>query len=164
MKIVIAYYSRSGNTKEIANLLKEKLKEKKVNTDIIEIESEKRPGFFRAGRAGMKQIELPIKNSTFDFKDYDLAFCGMPTWAGCPAPLYKTFLKKSKNFKNLKVAVFMTCAGPIDKNSRAIDFFKNEIQNMGLKTLDESISFQMKKGKINDGEQEIDKFIEAITK
>ena len=45
MKVGIVYYSRTGNTKRAAEIFEEKLKEKKINVDLIEIESVKRPSY-----------------------------------------------------------------------------------------------------------------------
>ena len=68
MKIGIVYYSRTGNTKQGAKTLEEKLKEKNAEVELIEIEHVKKPGFFAAGKASMKQLELPIKNNHFDMQ------------------------------------------------------------------------------------------------
>lgn len=54
MKTAIVYYSRTGNTRYVANMLEEKLKEEKADVDIIEIKAEKTPGFLKAGRSAMK--------------------------------------------------------------------------------------------------------------
>src|SRR4030042_3891710 len=58
MKIGIVYYSRTGNTRNAAQLLEKKLREKKAEVDLIEIEHVKKPGFFTAGRAAMKKKEF----------------------------------------------------------------------------------------------------------
>ena len=79
MKIGIIYYSRSGSTKHVAKLLEGKLKEQKADVELIEIEHEKKPSFFKAARAGMTQKELPIKNTDFDLKKYDKILVGSPT-------------------------------------------------------------------------------------
>ena len=68
MKIGLVYYSRTGNTKKIAKILEEKFKEKNTEIDLIEIEHVKKPGFFAAGKASTKQLELPIKNNHFDMQ------------------------------------------------------------------------------------------------
>ena len=79
MKIGIVYYSRSGSTKHVAKLLGEKLKEQKADVELIEIEHEKKPSFLKAGKAGLTQKELPIKNTVFDLKKYDKILVGSPT-------------------------------------------------------------------------------------
>lgn len=77
--IGIIFYSRTGNTKAVASLLADKLREKQAAVDMIEIEAVKRPGFFSAGRAAMKQQHLPIKNTNSDLGKYDTLVVGSPT-------------------------------------------------------------------------------------
>jgi len=164
MKIGIVYYSRTGNTRKAAHILEEKLKEKKTEVDLIEIEHVKRPGFFTAGRAAMKQKELPIKNTDFNMKKYDAIIFGSPTWGGCPSPFVKSFMTKAENIKGKKVAVFSTCAGSIDNREKFNGIIKNNLENLGVKTIDNYLALQMKKEQILDGEQEIDNFVKTVLK
>jgi flavodoxin len=164
MKIGIVYYSRTGNTRKVAKILEEKLKEKKAEVDLIEIEHVKRPGFFAAGRASMKQTELPIKNTDFDMGKYDVILAGSPTWAGRPSPFVKIFMNKAENIKGKKVAVFGTGMSPIDKREDFNQIIKNDLEHVGFKTVDNYLALNFKKGQIGDGEQNIDNFINAVLK
>ena len=102
MKIGIIYYSRTGNTRNVAKKLEEKLKNKKISVELIEVKHTKKPGFFRAGYAAIKQKDLPITNTNFDLKKYDILLFGAPIWAGKPAPFVKTFINKAKNSEGKK--------------------------------------------------------------
>jgi len=164
MKIGIVYYSRTGNTKQVAKILEEKLKEKKAEVDLIEIEHAKRPGFLKAGRSAMKQLELPIKNTSFDMKKYDFILTGSPTWGGNPSPFIKSFMDKAENAKGKKAAIFNTGMSPIDKREKLIEIIKNNLENMGIKTVDNYLALKMKKGQIVDGEQNIDNFVKTVLK
>ena len=53
MKIGIIYYSRTGNTKKAAQIIKDKLRDKKIEVELFEIKHVKKPGFFKAGKAAM---------------------------------------------------------------------------------------------------------------
>jgi len=92
MKICIIYYSRTGNTRNAAKLLEEKLKEQKADVELIEIEAVKKPGFLKAGIAAMTQKELPITNTDVDLKKYDKILVGSPTWAEGLLHIYDHFL------------------------------------------------------------------------
>jgi len=164
MKIGIIYYSRTGNTRKIAKILEGKIKEKKAEVDLIEIEHVNRPGFFKAGRASMKQQELPIKNTDFDMGKYDIIIAGSPTWAGRPSPFITTFLNKAENIKGKTVAVFGTGMSPIDKREQFNTIIKNSLENIGLKTTDVFLALNFKKGEIIDGEQNIDNFVKNLFK
>ncbi len=78
MTIGIVYYSRTGNTRAAAQILAEKIKKQNVAVDFIEIEAMKRPGFFKAGSAAMRQRELPIKNTNVDVSKYETLIVGSP--------------------------------------------------------------------------------------
>ena len=164
MKIGIVYYSRTGNTKKVAQILEEKFKKEKVEVDLIEIEHVKRPGFLKAGRASMKQQELPIKNTDFDMKKYDFILTGSPTWGGRPSPFITTFVNKAENIKGKNVAIFGTGMSPINDREKFKEIIKNNLEGKGAKTNDNFLALMMKKGQITDGEQNIDDFVKNIIK
>ena len=164
MKIGIVYYSRTGNTKHVAKILEEKFKEKKIEVDLIEIEHLKRPGFFTAGRSALKQLELPIKNTDFDMKNYDFIIIGSPTWAGYPSPFIKTFMSKAENIKGKNAAVFGTGISPINSREKFKEVIENNLKSVGVKTVDNFLALRMKKGQILDGEQNIDNFVKTVLK
>lgn len=163
MKVGIVYYSRTGNTRKVAKILEDKLKEKKAEVDLIEIEHVKKPGFFTAGRAAMKQQDLPIKNTDFDMGKYDVLLVGSPTWAGRPSPFVKIFMDKAENVKGKKVAVFGTGMSPIDKRDEFIQIIKNDLEHVGVKTVDTYLTLNFKRGQLVDGEQNIDDFVKKLS-
>ena len=150
--------------KKIAYMLEEKIKKEKAEVDLIEIEHVKRPGFFKAGRASIKQQELPIKNTDFDMGKYDIIIAGSPTWAGRPSPFITYFINKAENIKGKKVAVFGTRMSPIDKREQFIEIMINNLENTGIKKLDNFLAINFKRGKIVDGEQNIDNFVKTVIK
>ena len=164
MKIGIVYYSRTVNTRKAAQILERKFKEGKAEVDLIEIEHVKRPGFFTAGKSAAKQLELPIKNTDFDMKKYDFIIAGSPTWGGNPSPFVKSFMNKAENAKGKKAAIFNTGTSPIDKRENLIEIIKNNLENIGIKTVDNYLALKMKKGQIVDGEQNIDNFVKTVLK
>ena len=164
MKIGIVYYSRTGNTRQAAKLLEEKLKGKNAEVDLIEIEHEKRPGFFAAGKAASKQLKLPIKNTNFNMEKYDVIIAGSPTWAGSPSPFITMFMDKAEHIKGKKVAVFSTGMSPIDQRQRFIEKMKNILTHAGFTPVDTYLALNFKRGKMVDGEQHIDNFITTVLK
>jgi len=164
MKIGIVYYSRTGNTKHAAQVLEQKLKDHGQQVDIIEIQHLKRPGFFRAGRAAMKQEELPIKNTDVALRDYDVVLVGSPTWAGKPSPYIRSFFTKANAFEGKTAGVFITGGGPGEDNVKNSELLKEYLGSIGLKPVDCTLNLQMKKEEIVNGEQYIDRFIRNIMK
>jgi flavodoxin len=164
MKIGIVYYSRTGNTRQVAKMLEEKFKEKNAEVDLIEIEHIKRPGFFAAGRGSMKQQELPIKNSNFDMQKYDVILVGSPTWAGRPSPFIKSFMNKAENIKGKKVVVFGTGMSPIAKREQFKEIMKNNLETAGIKIVEDYLLLNFKRGQMADGEQNMDNFVNTVLK
>jgi flavodoxin len=159
MKIGIVYYSRTGNTKQVATMLQEKLKEKQANVDFIEIEHVNRPGFFTAGRASSHQEELPIKNTDFNLGKYDVIVAGAPTWAGKPSPFLSTFIKKAQNIKGKKIYVFGTGMSPIDKRDQFKEIITQSFQQVGIETIDMFLTLTYRRGRLVDGQQNIEAFV-----
>ncbi len=91
--ILVAYFSRSGNTREIANQI-----HRRVGGDIFEIVSVKPyPSDYAAcvdqAKRELRSGDRPaLKTKVNDFGSYDVIFIGYPNWWGTfPAPV-KTFL------------------------------------------------------------------------
>jgi flavodoxin len=164
MKIGIVYYSRTGNTRRVAKILEEKLKEKKAEVDLIEIEHVKRPGFFAAGKAGTKQLELPIKNTDFNMGKYDIIVAGSPTWNGRPSSFMNSFINKARNIHGKKFALFGTGMSPLNAREQFKEIMKNNLEKAGVKTSDSFLALQFRRGKPVDGEQNIDNFVNSVLK
>jgi flavodoxin len=163
MKIGLVYYSRTGHTKKVAEIIKGKL-EKDAEVDLIEILHEKKPGFFKAGSSSSKQLDVPIKNTDFDLKKYDLIVAGTPIWAGNPSPYLKTFMNKAENVNGKKAAIFMIGISPINKRDRAKEKIKNDLEKVGLKPLKSTLLIRTKRDNIVEGEENIDNFVKSVLK
>lgn len=107
MKTLVVYYSRSGNTKKIAEEISNKMK-----CDIEEIiDTKNRKGLFgwlgSAMSARSKKLTT-IKELKNNPTSYEVVVIGTPIWAGVMAPAVRTYINENKSkFKN--VAFFCTC-------------------------------------------------------
>ncbi len=127
MKTLIAYYSRTGNTKQVAETLAEKL-----DADIDEIKDMKDRsgivGWLMGGKDAFREntTEIAFKK---DPKDYDLVVIGTPVWAGTMTPAVRMYLKN--NFK--KVAFFCTYGGSEGKTFAEMQkISKKPVATLGL--------------------------------
>ncbi|CAB3432512.1 hypothetical protein VFC2026_21800 [Listeria monocytogenes] len=110
-KTLIVYYSRTGNTKVVAELIQEKL-----GGDLFQIETqEQRPSNYR------KEVEkneeeqedslLPeLKSKISNFNQYDRIFIGTPTWNMALPQAILTFMD-SYEFAGKTVIPFNTNGG-----------------------------------------------------
>lgn len=163
MKIGILFYSKSGNTKQITERIKNQSEEKKHDVDVVEVDLEEQPGFFKASFSAIRQKPLPIQNDIFDVSSYDLIFVGCPIWVGKPAPLIKTMIQKTTGFDNTKASVFITCGGGEKPGSKAIELIKSYLQEKQAMVLDETLIVHMdRKGKIRKEIPSVEDFVTTI--
>lgn len=156
MKILVAYYSKTGNTKKVAIDLAKNLK-----ADIEEIADLKNRsgiiGWIIGGKDAYQEKFTKIK-TTKNPKDYDLVIVGTPVWAGNSTPAIRTYLNKYKS--DLKKVVLFTTSGGAnsDKSAESLNKFldRNIQANEGWTTA------EMNNKKVY--EEKIHKFIEKIKK
>jgi len=114
-KTLIVYYSNSGNTKAVANVLKQILK-----CDIREIEADKeykQKNILALKNLVQEQIMsgyIP-KTNKIDISGYDVIFVGSPVWKSHISLPVKSFILNS-DFKNKTIIPFYTFGGKADKN------------------------------------------------
>jgi flavodoxin len=109
MKTLVAYYSRTGRTKKIAQAISNNL-----GSDIEEIIATKKRsgpfGYLRSGREAMGKKLAMINGIKNDPSSYDLVIIGTPVWASTMSSPVRTYIHQNKNrFKN--VAFFCTMGG-----------------------------------------------------
>jgi flavodoxin len=109
MKSLVVYYSRSGNTRFVAEQISQE-----IGADIAEIvDKKKRKGLFGfilsgydATRGRLTKI-VEIEKSPLD---YDLIVVGTPMWNKRIVPAVRTYLKEN-SFSGKHVALFCTNLG-----------------------------------------------------
>jgi flavodoxin len=137
MKTLVVYYSRTGNTKMIAETISESL-----DCDIEEIvDKEKRGGIigylksgYEASRNKLSIIEDPIH----DLSKYDLLIVGTPVWAGKMSVPLRTYLHK--NMEKIPLLACFCTAGRsgIDDTIKNIGEYTSTtpIESFGLTSSD----------------------------
>ncbi len=108
LKIFVAFYSKSGTTKrvaeEIAGVLTKKKHAVKLH-EIVPVENLKAARYPKDGK-GIRLAEPILELASFDF-----VFVGTPVWGFCPASPTLTFLRQLKGVKGKPFALFSTCTG-----------------------------------------------------
>lgn len=108
-KILVVYYSKSGNTERVAKDIAIRL-----NADIEKIIDKKNRagliGFIAGGRDAMKKKTTEIGLIEKNPAAYDLVIIGTPVWAGDMAPAARTYLVQNKD-KIRNFACFETSGG-----------------------------------------------------
>lgn len=108
-KILLIYYSRTGFTKKIAELL---AAERECHVEAIEDVKSRRGlfGYIRSVFEALKKKLTVIKAMQKDPSQYNLVVIGSPVWASnIPSPVRTYITMNRKKFKN--VAFFCTFGG-----------------------------------------------------
>ncbi len=152
MKVLVVYYSRTGNTRLVSEAIARAL-----DSDIEEIDDKQnRAGIFGFLKSGyeavfkkLPEIE-PVKNNP---DEYDLVIIGSPTWAGRVSSPVRTYLT-SYGHRLKKVAFFTTCSASGDKIFSQME----ELSGAPLVTLE----IKEKEVKSGDFLKKVDDFIKFI--
>mgnify|MGYP004527537565 CR=1 FL=1 len=158
MKKIVVYYSYTGNTKKIANMIKEKL-----NCDILEL-TPKIP-FSTDYQAVVDEYQNnPIQNKSvgindikIDLNEYDEIIIGTPVWWYTISPVVVTFLKNF-NLDNKTIIPFATNAGWLGKTFKDIEKLcpNSKIEK------EMNIVFESYSDKLKTDEKEIDNWIDKL--
>jgi flavodoxin len=111
MKTLIVYYSYLGNTKQIAEMIHEK-----IGGDIVQIETvvPYDGDYNKVVDQGQDEVNRgycpKIKPLNIDLKEYDTIILGTPVWWYTFAPAIHTFLKQ-QNFTGKTIYPFATNGG-----------------------------------------------------
>jgi len=109
VKPLVVYYSLTGKTKLVSQVIAEAL-----NATLLEIE-ERRPipkpfVYLSGGFAAITNRGSKINPVAVDLKQYERIFIGSPIWASRPVPAINSFIYKT-NFEGRSIIPFFTMGG-----------------------------------------------------
>jgi flavodoxin len=154
MKILIAYYSRTGTTKKIALELANKLKaETEEIKDTVDRSGMK--GYLISGRDAMQKRLTVLESTLKNPADFDLTIIGTPIWGWNVSAPVRTYITENKdNFKN--VAFFCTMGGTGDEKAFA------EMEKITGKKPLATLSLKTRDAVKNNFVEKIEKFVAGI--
>lgn len=157
MKILVTYYSKTGNTERVANELARRL-----SSDIEKIIDKKKRsgilGYLFGGRDAMRKILTEIETPKNDPSQYDLVIVGMPVWGWNLVPAIRTYLTHNK--EKIKNYAFFVTSGNTDAE-KLTKYFQEIMEKEPLDLVGFSTS-ELKDEKIY--EEKINSFIDRIKK
>ncbi|MFX1429766.1 MAG: flavodoxin family protein [Promethearchaeota archaeon] len=128
-KVLVVYYSLTGNTKMIAQAIAES-----TNSDILELKPVKElkadsgMKYFWGGYQATMKIKPKLEHFDKNPLDYDIIFLGTPVWAWTYSPPIRSFLSKF-DFKGKKIALWTTSEG---NGVLAMNRFKDALRSAKL--------------------------------
>jgi flavodoxin len=154
MKTLVVYYSRTGITKKIAEVIA-----KKTQADIeeiVDLKDRKGPWeYLKAGRDAMKRIPAQIAVIKNNPEYYDLIVIGTPVWAGNMACAVRTYIGGNKD-KFKKIALFSTMAGSGDQNTF------NEMESLSGKTAVVKVTVRTRDAGKPETDARLDEFVKKM--
>lgn len=156
-RTLIIYFSHSGTTKQLADLI-----QKKTGAEMVRIESEiPYPSGYQEtidemSRQNKGKIVPPFKKVEVNIQDYDTIFFGYPIWDMRLPPVVRTFLRDN-DFSGKTIIPFNTHAGYGTGKS------VNEIKEFAPKANILEV-FSIKNNTIKNAQPEVDQWIEKVLK
>ena len=115
MKTLLVYYSLEGNSKYVAEKIKE-YEEEEVT--LLELNPVKKyptgavSKFFWGGKSAVMGEKPELEDYSVNLDEYERVIFGFPVWASRFAPPLKTFVDENRDeLKNKKIAAFACYAG-----------------------------------------------------
>jgi flavodoxin len=132
MRAIIIYYSYTGNTKKIADILAEYLKQR-YEVKLLRLEALDYPtSFFAQAARALFHKRPKISTVEFNLSGYDLICLGTPVWAFAPAPAMNTYLDECSGI-NTKDIILFTTYGCGAGNNRCLNYMQSILAQKGAR-------------------------------
>lgn len=135
---LIVYYSRTNNTKEIAELIAEE-----KNAELLEITDKKSRsgalGYIIGAIDSFRDKKTGINYQKTDLSKYETIYIGTPVWASKPTPAVLKFIEEN-DFTGRNVVTFATFMG--SGGEATITALNDGVKNKGG-TIKHSFAFRM---------------------
>lgn len=116
MKTLVVYYSKTGNTRRVAEEIAKTLSGETEEIAEIGVNRKGILGFLFAGRDGMRGRSSQIEAAKKKPADYDLVFVGSPVWGWNLVPAVRSYLTAA-DLKGKRVALFCTMGSNGEKKT-----------------------------------------------
>lgn len=146
MRSIIIYYSYSGNTQKVAEILSGYLKQK-GEVEFIELKGlDESAKFLSQAVRAFRRKRAKIQPVNFNLNNYDLICFGTPVWAFAAAPAMNTYLDKCFGLEGKEIILFTTY-GSGTGNQRCLNYMQNILTKKGAKDFKR---FFIQQFKVND--------------
>ena len=132
MRSIIVYYSYSGNTKKVTEILAEYLRQR-GEVEIIALEAlDESKSFFAQCNRAFRKKRAKISEVRYNLSSYDLICLGSPVWAFAPAPAINTYLDNCFGLEGKNIILFTTY-GSGTGNSRCLNYMQDILTKKGAR-------------------------------
>jgi hypothetical protein len=157
-RLLVAYFSYSGNTKRIAQALADKLRDF-CDVEALEIIPTRRRRYLHwLAYSFVPDSEVDIESPEMELSHYDIFLLGFPKWTfSCP-PINR-FIHRPGSLNKPKFYLFMTSGG-FDAQ-RFLDSFTRKLVSMGCNIIG-SLTIKRKQIQEETYSESIDLFVKRI--
>jgi len=157
-RVLVAYFSFTGNTRRVAEALSERL-QRSYDVETLEIvPTRKRSYLHWLAYSFVPGSEAEIENPDVDLSVYGAVLLGFPKWTfSCP-PLNR-FIHKLRNVSGPKFYLFMTCGGFDQK--RFLASITHKLTKMGCSVV-ESLTVRRKQIRKETYGVSVDSFVKRV--
>ena len=159
-RLLIAFFSYSGNTRRLAQALTERLRNF-YDVEVVDIVPTRERSYFHwLVYSFVPGSEVEIENPVMELSHYDVVLLGFPKWTiSCP-PLNR-FIRKLRSHNKPRFYLFMTCGG-FDE-LRFLNSFTHKLTKNGYNIVG---SLAIRRNQIQDGtfSKSVDSFVKRIQK
>lgn len=111
MKILITYFSHTGNTEKVVNIIANELKTKNNVDSQRLIPTNGATNFFTRCRDARRREHPEIKPINTDISKYDLIILATPVWALNAAPAINTYLDQIHDLQKKNIVLILVSGG-----------------------------------------------------
>lgn len=158
MKTLLVYYSYTGNTKIIADIIKKELDcdvaQLKPKNLFLEEDYQAIVDEYQANESSKRCVE--IEDINVDLSDYDKVIIGTPVWWYTITPVLREFLKNN-DLSQKQVFAFATNAGWLGRTFKEIESYCNVKKELNIQFAED-----YREHKCLTSNDEIDKWISFI--
>lgn len=152
MKSLIVYYSYTGNTRKVAQTMKEVLSQNQ-EVDILGLEPEdESDNFFVQAARALSGKRALLAQAPLDVSGYELICIGTPVWALAPPPAVNSYLDGLKNIEGKDAICFVTYGSGLGAD-RCLNSLMMALKKKGVFKLS---GFKIQQFKIGDKDFVID--------
>jgi hypothetical protein len=157
-RLLVAYFSYSGNTRRIAQALTERLRNF-CDVEIVEVAPTRKRSYLHwLAYSFVPGSEVEIENPEMELSRYDVVLLGFPKWTfSCP-PLNR-FVRKLRSRNKPRFYLFMTSGG-FDEQ-RFLDNITRKLTKMGCNIL-ESLSVRRRQIQRETYVESVDSFTKRV--
>lgn len=146
MKFILLYYSYSGNTTKVAEVLRDCIKQD-GSVEVIRLEAIDESGaFFTQAVRALKRAKAKLKAVKTDLSEYDVICLGTPIWALAPAPAINKYLDECTGIQGKDIILFVTYGSGFGIK-RCLDIMEKEVKAKGAKKI---FRFSIQESKVDN--------------